>query len=65
MDLYLQSACCILCPLLSFSHSCLISSYFIEQDAKIFSGELPGIPLNLKVLGIGDGIVVRLHGRIQ
>lgn len=34
--------------------------YFLDQDAKIFAGELIGTPLNLQVLGIGDGIVVRI-----
>ncbi|KAL0577151.1 hypothetical protein V5O48_004827 [Marasmius crinis-equi] len=32
------------------------ASYFLSQNALIASGQLSGTPLNLKVLGIGDGL---------
>ncbi|KJA15643.1 hypothetical protein HYPSUDRAFT_148806 [Hypholoma sublateritium FD-334 SS-4] len=32
------------------------ASYFLSQNAAIAAGKLTGIPLNLKVLGVGDGL---------
>ncbi|KAF8887447.1 serine carboxypeptidase [Gymnopilus junonius] len=32
------------------------AAYFLSQNAAIASGQITGIPLNLKVLGIGDGL---------
>ena len=34
-------------------------SYILSQNAAIASGKLSGIPINLKVLGVGDGLTVR------
>lgn len=39
-----------------YSHS--LSRYFLDQDAAIANGTLSGIPINLKVLGIGNGWIV-------
>jgi hypothetical protein len=33
--------------------------YFLEQNAAIESGTVEGVTINLKVLGIGNGITVR------
>jgi len=33
-------------------------SYFIDQNAAIAAGTISGIPINLKVLGIGNGLTV-------
>lgn len=32
--------------------------YFLEQNAAIASGTITGVPINLKVLGVGDGLTV-------
>lgn len=32
------------------------SSYFLQQNAAILNGSISGLPLNLQVLGIGDGL---------
>ncbi|KAF9258401.1 serine carboxypeptidase [Marasmius fiardii PR-910] len=32
------------------------AAYFLSQNAAIASGKITGIPLNLKVLGVGDGL---------
>lgn len=47
-----------------YQHFMLHLRYFLEQDAKIFAGELIATPLNLQVLGIGDGIVVRMLANV-
>ncbi|KAI9066213.1 serine carboxypeptidase [Trametes sanguinea] len=33
------------------------SRYFLDQNARIAHGGLQGVPVNLKVLGIGDGLI--------
>jgi hypothetical protein len=33
--------------------------YFLEQNDAIKHGDVTGIPINLKVLAIGNGLVVR------
>jgi len=38
------------------------ANYFLEQNAGISNGSINGVPLNLKFLGIGDGLTVRLPG---
>jgi hypothetical protein len=35
-----------------------MSRYFLSQNAAIAAGTVTGIPLNLKVLGVGDGLTV-------
>jgi hypothetical protein len=45
------SACLILIP--------TTRSYFLSQNAAIAAGTISAITLNLKVLGIGDGLTVR------
>ncbi|KAH8826233.1 serine carboxypeptidase [Flagelloscypha sp. PMI_526] len=37
------------------------ATYFLSQNAKIDSGEISGLKLNLQVLGIGDGLVDPLN----
>lgn len=37
-----------------------ISRYFLSQNAAIAAGKITGITLNLKVLGVGDGLTVTL-----
>ena len=37
-------------------------SYFLEQNAAILDGTVEGVNINLKVLGIGNGITVRHQG---
>jgi hypothetical protein len=32
--------------------------YFLQQNAGIKDGTVSGLPINLKVLGIGNGLVV-------
>ena len=32
--------------------------YFLQQNAAIASGSISGVPINLKVLGVGDGLTV-------
>lgn len=34
-------------------------SYFLSQNAAIDAGTVSGVKLNLKVLGVGDGLTVR------
>lgn len=34
-------------------------SYFLRQNLAILEGKVKGFPLNLQVLGIGDGLTVR------
>ena len=34
-------------------------SHFLKQNAAIAGGSLTGVPINLKVLGVGNGITVR------
>ena len=36
--------------------------YFLQQNAAIRFGTLKGISINLKVLGIGNGLTVRRSG---
>ena len=36
-------------------------SYFLQQNAAIKFGTVKGVPINLKVLGIGNGLTVRLR----
>lgn len=36
-------------------------SYFLQQNAAIQVGSVKGLPINLKVLGVGDGLTVGLH----
>lgn len=38
----------------------IVRSYILTQNAKIAAGTLSGIPINLKVLGVGDGLTVSL-----
>lgn len=33
-------------------------SFFLSQNTAISAGTVTGIPLNLKVLGVGDGLTV-------
>jgi hypothetical protein len=37
-------------------------SYFLQQNAAILDGTVEGLSINLKVLGIGNGITVRHWG---
>jgi methylglyoxal synthase len=37
-------------------------SYFLQQNAAIQHGRIRGITINLKVLGIGNGLTVRRSG---
>ena len=37
-------------------------SYFLQQNAAILDGTVEGVSINLKVLGIGNGITVRHWG---
>ncbi|ETW75785.1 serine carboxypeptidase S10 [Heterobasidion irregulare TC 32-1] len=32
------------------------AAYFLEQNAKVANGSVSGLPINLKVLGVGDGL---------
>lgn len=41
------------------AHIAIFCSYFLSQNAGIAAGTVSGITLNLKVLGIGDGLTVR------
>ena len=34
------------------------AAYFLEQNAKVANGSVSGLPINLKVLGVGDGLTV-------
>ncbi len=34
------------------------SRYFLQQNAGIANGTVSGVPINLKVLGVGDGLTV-------
>ena len=36
------------------------ASHFLDQNDAIATGEVEGITLNLRVLGVGDGLTVRL-----
>jgi hypothetical protein len=45
------------CKVLNLSRS---SRHFLSQNAAIAAGRAYGITLNLKVLGIGDGLTVGL-----
>lgn len=36
-----------------------VSSYILDQNTEIANGRIPGVKLNLKFLGIGNGITVR------
>ena len=36
--------------------------YFLQQNAAIHSGKLKGLPINLKVLGVGNGLTVWRSG---
>jgi len=40
-------------------HSLYIYRYFLEKNDEIRCGEATGVNINLKVLGIGDGLTVR------
>ncbi|KAH9887597.1 serine carboxypeptidase [Cubamyces lactineus] len=37
------------------------AAYFLQQNAAIASGSISGIPINLKVLGVGDGLTDPLN----
>jgi hypothetical protein len=37
----------------------LASRYFLDQNAAISAGTVSGLPINLKLLGIGNGLTVR------
>ncbi|KAI0662827.1 serine carboxypeptidase [Cubamyces menziesii] len=37
------------------------AAYFLKQNAAIASGSISGIPINLKVLGVGDGLTDPLN----
>ena len=39
----------------------MFCSFFLQQNAAIAAGKLSGLPINLKVLGVGDGLTVSLH----
>ena len=56
MDLYLQSAYTnvVVFILLTVRHC----RYFLEQNAEIKNGKVKGEIINLKALGIGNGITV-------
>lgn len=46
-------------PTLYLQLICVLdNSYFLDQNAKIAAGSLAGVPFNLKVLGVGDGLTV-------
>lgn len=47
------------CPTLP-SPNDYFRSYFLDQNAAIAKGTVSGLPINLKVLGVGDGLTVRL-----
>ncbi|KAL0566430.1 hypothetical protein V5O48_012347 [Marasmius crinis-equi] len=52
----------------TFAAYIFLSLYFLSQNALIASGEITGIPLNLKVLGVGDGLtdpLVQYPGYIE
>ena len=34
------------------------AAYFLEQNTKVANGSVSGLPINLKVLGVGDGLTV-------
>lgn len=34
------------------------AAYFLDQNAAIANGTKTGIPINLKYLGVGDGLTV-------
>lgn len=38
----------------------LCCSYFLQQNAAIANGTVSGLPINLKYLGVGDGLTVSL-----
>jgi hypothetical protein len=56
MDLYLQSAFhdVVVFILLTVRHC----RYFLEQNAEIKNGKVKGEIINLKALGIGNGVTV-------
>jgi hypothetical protein len=35
-----------------------VSRYFLQQNEAIASGSITGVPINLQVLGVGDGLTV-------
>ena len=37
------------------------AAYFLQQNAAITAGTLSGIIINLKTLGIGNGLTVNFH----
>ena len=39
-------------------------SFFLQQNAAIAAGTVQGVPINLKVLGVGDGLTVSAGQRI-
>jgi hypothetical protein len=58
MDLYLQSASHKVVVFISLTvRSC---RYFLEQNAEIKKGTVKGEIINLKALGIGNSLTVRL-----
>lgn len=38
----------------------IFANYFLSQNAAIKGGTVAGLPLNLKTLGIGNGLTVRV-----
>jgi hypothetical protein len=56
MDLYLQSASRNVVVFISLT--VIPYRYFLEQNAEIKKGKLKGEIINLKALGIGNGITV-------
>jgi len=60
MDLYLQSAYHNVVIFMSLTvKPC---RYFLDQNAEIKKGKVKGEKINLKVLGIGNGLTVRKSG---
>lgn len=55
-------AACVITFIFSLG-ACLITSprYFLSQNAAIAAGTISGLTLNLKVLGVGDGLTVGRH----
>jgi hypothetical protein len=63
MDLYLQSASHNVVVFISLTvRSC---RYFLDQNAQIAKGTVKGEIINLKALGIGNGLTVWHSGMIR
>jgi hypothetical protein len=63
MVLHLRRASDYMVPFSTFAER--LGSYFLQQNAAIKSGNVEGVPINLTVLGIGNGLTVRCSGMSQ